>query len=123
MNQDGSASFRRLPYIFQEMTQLAESRPAGSPGEEKLKQYIEECLRNSGYTLSRQSFRFPQIPHLYNEQFIDAIFVIAGILLIQTAPEYHTVEDIPDRINFELLSKAYIVLTGTINNIDTQQNG
>ncbi len=86
MKDDRCSSGSRLISNFQEMFQLAESRQAGNPGEEKLKQFIEQRLKTSGYKVSRQGFRFPQIPRLYNEQFINAIFVIAAILLIHTAP-------------------------------------
>ena len=76
----------RLVTILQDILSLAKSRPAGSESEEKIKIFVEEKLSNSGYDIERDSFNFPQIPHLYNEPFIGSILIILALLLFHPIP-------------------------------------
>lgn len=76
----------RITTILQEIFSLAEPRSAGTQNEENLKCYIENRLQKTGFLLYRQAFKFPRIPRLYNEQFINGLFVVAALMTMHTVP-------------------------------------
>lgn len=86
MNTDVLESTNDELETLKEICQLAASRRAGSTDEEPIKAYVESSIANYGYTFTRQSFKFPSIPFLFNEPFVDSILILITLILFMDHP-------------------------------------